>query len=334
MDTPQHPSALKNAFESLGPSSETSEDYTIAMQIGCGYLARARSGMPTFLVPLATVPSSVGRRGGGFSLTPASRVAFTHREHRWEQPAAALECTDIGLSDTFMVLVLDLARRLTVHATEPSWSRVLGWVEEWQALLGRRLVLSEEQQLGLWGELWVLSQATAPDTLIAGWRGPERAAVDFFLNGLGLEVKTSRRAHIHHVSSSQVDAPLGDHSAYLLSMWVSPEPVRGLSLAELVETLMLRVADPSALLKKIALAGYLPSDRNQYSMRYVTLEAPLWFHLEDIPRVRDADAGISQLRYVITLDTDLGLNAAQDDKLWHHFCQTEPPHRRKAASTS
>jgi hypothetical protein len=333
MDIPQHPSALKSAFESLSPSSESSEDYTIAMEMGLGYLARARSGMPTFLVPLATVPSSVGRRGGGFSLTPASRIEFTYKDRRWEQPAAALECTDINLADTFMVLVLDLARRLTSQAIEPNWSRVLSWVEEWQALLGRRLVLSEEQQRGLWGELWFLSQATDPDALLSGWRGPERATVDFFFNGRGLEIKTSRRAHVHHVSRSQIDSPLGDYAGYLLSVWINPEPVRGRSLAELVDALIARVVDPPGLLKKVALAGYLPSDRDQYSARYLILEAPLWFRLEDVPRVRDADEGISQLRYVMTLDTDLSLDIDRDAEMWRHFCQIEPPQFGKAVST-
>src|SRR4051812_3919458 len=63
MDTPLHGSSLKDALAATpAPSAGDAEDYTIAASFGVGYLARARSGAPTFLVPLVTSPvASVGR---------------------------------------------------------------------------------------------------------------------------------------------------------------------------------------------------------------------------------------------------------------------------------
>jgi hypothetical protein len=317
--------ALKDAMAVVtAPALNDADDYRIAAALGQAFLARARSSGPTMLIPLPVAPPGVGRRGGGFSLTPASRVAFDFGGRRWEQAAAALECTDLQLLDAFLVLVVDIARRLTFGQGDVAWSTILSWVEEWQALLGRRSVMSPEQQLGLWGELWILSKAVTPDSLIAGWRGPDREAMDFLYDGIGLEVKVSRKPHVHHVSQRQVDRPVGGHDAYLMSIWVAPEPARGVSISELVDSLIGRVGDGPALLRQIALTGYSPVDRDQYSVRYVPLEPPRWFRAEDVPRVRAIDPGVSQVRYVVGLDLDKSLDAVVASDLWHHFCQREP----------
>jgi hypothetical protein len=318
-------SALKEAIAAIAPPApDGADDYRIAINIGPAFLARARSGEPTLLIPLEVAPRTVGRRGGGFSLTPAERVAFEFAGRRWEQAAATLACTDSGLVEAFLVLVVDIATRLKSITGGPTWSDVLAWVEEWQSLLGRRAALTGEQQLGLWGELWVISHAVNPDSLVAGWRGPEQEAVDFFFDGVGLEVKVSRRAHQHYVSQHQVDLPLGIHDAYLLSVWAGVEPVRGVSLAELVDALLSRVSDAPALFKRIVFVGYSPLDRDQYTTRFIPLEAPRWFRAEDVPRVRVVDPGVSQLRYLVSLEIDKAVASESTGALWRHFCQTEP----------
>lgn len=324
MESSAHAASLREALAAIGtPSADDANDYRIATSVGPAFLARARSGAPTLLIPLDFAPVTVGRRGGGFSLTPAPRVAFEHAGRRWEQAAATLECTESNLVDAFFVLVVDIARRLAA-AGEISWPTILAWVEEWQMLLARRAALTAEQQLGLWGELWVISKAANPDPLVTAWRGPEGEAVDFFFDGVALEVKVSRRAHVHHVSQRQIDLPVGAHKAYLLSVWVGIEPVRGISLAELVEAALARVSDAPALLKQIALLGYSPLDRDQYATRFTPLETPLWFRAEDVPRVRAIDPGISQVRYVVTLDIDRSIASEVASGLWRHFCQAKP----------
>jgi hypothetical protein len=304
----------------LPPRPEDADDYRIATQVGPAFLARGRSSPVTLLVPLTAVGGNVARAGGGFTLTSAPRVAFDNDGKRWEQPAAILECTDEKLADTFLVLVTDLARRLSADSVEITWQTVLMWVEDWQMLLAPRAALSIEEQLGLWGELWIMSRAVDADQIFAAWRGPDGDPVDFFHDGTGLEVKVSRRARVHHMSQSQVDAPRGEHVSYLLSIWVGAESMRGTSLAELVERLLARLSDPAAFLRQLARVGYSPQDRDEYSTRYVSLDNPLWFRVEDLPRVRAIDDGISQLRYVVTLDIDTSLDPAHSVDLWRHFC--------------
>jgi hypothetical protein len=325
MERSAQAASLREAIAAVdAPSTEEANDYRIATSVGPAFLARARSGAPTLLIPLDVAPVTVGRRGGGFALTPATRVAFEYGGRRWEQAAAVLECTESQLVDAFLVLVMDICRRLASSTGEITWPTILALVEEWQTLLARRAVLTAEQQLGLWGELWVISKAVNPDPLVAAWRGPEGEAADFFFDGIALEVKVSRRAHVHHVSQRQIDLPVGMHKAYLLSVWVGVEPVRGISLAELVDTALVRVSDAPALLKQIALLGYTPLDRDQYGTRFIPLDTPRWFRAGEVPRVRAIDPGISQVRYVVTLDIDRSLATELASGLWCHFCQAEP----------
>jgi len=310
----------RRAVEAMeaAPAAEA-DDYRIATAVGSAYLGRSRSGSAALLIPLAAAATTVARRGGGFQLSPADRVAFNHGGQRWEQAAAILECTAPDLIDTFLVLVADIARRLPTETGDTTWSKVVDLVEEWQVLLGRRNGLTPEQQLGLWGELWMISTAVDADALVAAWRGPDKEAVDFFLDGIGLELKASRRAYVHHVSQRQVIQPVGMHAAYFLSMWIGIEPVRGISLAELVDRLLLKVSDAPALLKRLALVGYSLGDREQYGSRFVTLEDPKWFRAADIPRIRAADNGISDIRYVVTLDPGKALDDQAEGRLWRHF---------------
>lgn len=322
MDIWERAAYLREALAAIDPPRVgDAEDYRIAAEIGPAFLSRGRNGMPTLLIPLELATETVGRHGGGFSLTSTGRVAFRHDERRWEQSAAILTCTDAALEDTFMILVLDIAQRLTATSEAITWSKVLSWVEDWQTLLSRRVALTLEEQLGLWGELWVMSKAAAPDALFAAWRGPDREPSDFFYDGKGLEVKVSQRAHVHHISESQVDAPRGVHEAFVLSIWVGQEPISGVSLGELASTLLSRVLDPAALLKVLARVGYSPLDRDQYTTRFLPLESPKWFPAEDVPRVRQMDEGISQLRYIVTLDIDRSLDDERVTELWQHFCR-------------
>jgi hypothetical protein len=306
------------------PSVEDQSDYRIAASLGSAFLARGRSGRVTLLVPLPRTGGAVGRSGGGFTLSSAPQVAFDHGGRNWNQASAILECTDDKLADAFLVLVLDLTRRMNSNSGEITWPLILNWVEEWQFLLGRKHLLSPEQQLGLWGELWVMSRATNADSLFGAWLGPDQEPVDFFYDAIGLEVKVTRHANVHHVSQTQVERPRGEFKTYLLSIWVGVDSNQGISLAEKVDLLLNRVSDPTAFLRRLAQVGYSPHDRGEYDTKFLVLEAPRWFRAEEVPRVREIDEGVSNVRYVVTLDVDDCLDPEQSLSLGRHFWGFEP----------
>jgi hypothetical protein len=324
MGAPSDFDALRIAFNSISQSSELTTDYEITNAVGHAFVGRSRSGAPTLLIPLQQVSSGLSRSGGGFSLIPAERVEYEFSGRKWEQPSAALECTERELLDAFVVLCADLLARLSAVNGMANWFAVTKWVDEWQALLGKKPPLTPEQELGLWGELWLVAQSRKPDELVNGWRGPERENVDFFFDGVGVEVKTSRRAHAHFVSQKQITRPVGDFDAYLLSIWVAPEPVRGKSLVELADDIMSRTTDGLAFLKQLGRLGFSPYDRNQYRTRFVSLDVPKWFRADSVPRVRAADEGISNLRYQIILDVEAAADEISQASLWQRLVGDSP----------
>jgi hypothetical protein len=317
-------SSLRMAFGSLSKLTDQATDYQITHSINYAYVGRSRSGAPTLLIPLRNASSGPSRSGGGFSLIPAQRVAYSFLERRWEQASAALECTDSRLLETFIVLCADLLARLKAAEGLADWAAVTKWVDEWQALLGKKALLTPEQELGLWGELWVVAQSASPDRFINAWRGPERENVDFFLDGIGVEVKTSRREHAHFVSQKQIIQPVGDFDAYVLSIWAAPEPVRGKSIVELADDIMSKASDGLSFLKHLGRLGLSPYDRDQYRTRFIALRTPKWFSVEFVPRVRAADEGVSNLRYQITLDVESAVDEVSAESLWQRLIGRSP----------
>ncbi|MDI1484349.1 PD-(D/E)XK motif protein [Polyangium sp. y55x31] len=301
----------------LGEPSSTT-DYTLLADLGHAYAACSREGFPTLVVELSDIPAfAAGRRAAGFELVPHRALQFAHAGRQWTAPAAVLLCKDPELVDAFTVLAADVHSRLL--ASRPSWANIVSVVEEWQSLMAPRGRPSVEAEVGLWGELWLLVSSAAPDRLLAGWRGPDRDASDFFLDGRAAEVKTSRHRRQHHVSLSQVLEPVGDKRAWLLSLWVGIDPIRGRTVPALVDKILERVADPALALRRLLTAGYSPADRNAYEGSFVVLAEPEWYRVTDVPRVRAADPEVSRLRYVVSLDEGRCVPASEAKELWNHF---------------
>ena len=293
-------------------------DYTLFAEIDGAYVARSRAGLPVLLIPCSDIGlEPVGRRASGCELVghPSTRLIFQGRDK--VGPVAALVCLDPALVDAFIVLALDVSKR--VRKDGESWSNMIAAVEEWQTLLAPRGRLSAEAEAGLWGEMWFLSQADDVEKVLSGWRGPEGDATDFFFGGKGVEVKTSHHRRHHHVSLSQVDVPLGTHAAWLLSIWVKLDPRASTTIVDLGERILDRARDRGDALRRLIRAGYSPVERSCYTASFVILAEPEWYEAANVPRVRAADPGVSQLRYLVALDEASRADQPLSASLWQHF---------------
>lgn len=89
-------------------------------------------------------------------------------------------------------------------------------------LLARRSRLSDEQELGLYGELCVLLhlvRAIGEEAATAAWLGPEGGEHDFILPDADVEVKTTRsEARIHTINNATQLTPAPGRPLYLLSI--------------------------------------------------------------------------------------------------------------------
>jgi hypothetical protein len=292
-------------------------DFTLLQSFGRCYAARNRRGEPAFVVPLANVPpGAVGRMGAGFELTAHPSLHFEFEGKSWDGAAAALSLKDVDVVESFAVLAADVVQRL---ADDARWSDVVAIVSEWQELFAPRGKTTAEAELGLWGELWFIAASADVDSLLLGWRGPERDATDFFLNGRSAEVKTSRLHRVHRVSQSQVSRPVGDHPAWLLSLWVKADPASQTTVSSLAELIVQQASDQREAWRRLGGAGYREGDRRHFATSYALMEAPEWYPTSMVPRVREADVGVSDLRYRVELDDSRREGAAATSELWRHF---------------
>jgi hypothetical protein len=245
---------------------------------------------------------------------------FELRGMRFEAPAAILTCLDAALIPTFNVLAGDVARRLKANRERPTPGAVSRLCAEWEELLRRRSSLSRDEELGLWGELWLLRRAPNLDAAVAAWRGPAGAPIDFVGGGLGIECKTTLRRLEHHLSQVQVERPLGDVPSYVVSIWVDRDDIKGETINDLVQQVTSLTGYPAGFERALLEAGYSRSDATQYTLRLRPLEAPLWFEMAALPRIRAVDPGVTSVRYVATLDESRALPAEQGLSLLAQLC--------------
>jgi hypothetical protein len=189
-------------------------------------------------------------------------------------------------------------------------------------LLAGRGMLSEEQEIGLFGELLVLRhllrQLPALDAL-ACWRGPAGEEHDFALPGADLEVKsTTSELRSHWIGDIRQLEPSPGRRLMLISIQLTGAGADGASLAELIEEVCSLVSDATAaavLRKKL-----------DYPNRYRGPQ-PRRFRLRTIPAIFDVDSEFpaitpgrleearldrrrfKQVRYLIELE---GLREAAD----------------------
>jgi len=195
----------------------------------------------------------------------------------------------------------------------PTWEFVTELFSEWEQLLAHRGVLDGEREMGLWWELWCLSRSKRLEDLLEAWRGRESSHVDFLLDGRAFEVKATRRAGVHQVSQQQVDEPYGDAKTTFVSLFVTLDPLRGITLPELVHRVNALATNIGSLEQKLAATGYCHDDAQSYVNKFALLEAPLFFPAGAIPRVRLADPGVSRMRYHVELDRLKSLSGSERD---------------------
>jgi Putative PD-(D/E)XK family member, (DUF4420) len=319
------PAAILSAFTELAGSRRAatgdSPDYVLGARIGSSFVGLARNGDPSLVIPLGYVPTGVTRATGGCLLRPSASVEFEYKGRRWAQPAATLECTIPNLVDAFAVLASDVADRLTATGDSPEWCVLADIVQEWQSLLASLRGLSPERELGLWGELWFILRSHDPGLLLRAWTGPGGGVADFVNDGMSIEVKTSTTRLSHWISHAQVNRPLGDLPAFILSLWVAGDPTSGKTLATLANDILTRIDDRAEALRRLLMAGYSPADHLQYIRPFVILEEPHWFDVSAVPKVQLADEGVLRLRYLAELDEARALRGPDVERLSSAFAQ-------------
>lgn len=285
--------------------------YVVTAEVSGSYRARTAGGNRILLIPITDARPPLDRVTGDILLSFRQSVRFELAGEGFESSAAIVECANEALENTFDVLADDLARSLRADQQRPPPQRVSQELSRWEALLRSKRHLSREEEVGLWGELWFLSSLPNADEALSIWRGPEAENVDFVGGGIGVECKASMRRLEHYVSQEQVTRPLGELAVFVLSLWVDRDPTGGRTINDLIAAVEERLADRTEFESKLLGTGYSRADSHHYKLRLRELEHPLLFPIDAVPRVRDADPGVTNIRFLAALEEASALDPQQ-----------------------
>jgi len=181
-------------------------------------------------------------------------------------------------------------------------------------------VLSKEEQLGLFGELWFLNRWLAPTLGISEavkmWRGPAGARNDFESVGSAIEVKTTGRldgAHVIHGLDQLLEPPGG--RLLLFSLLVRDEASGAENLPGQVAETRGLIADDYALQSQfdalIYAAGYDDRLAAEYAKLLLRIRGTgLYKVVQGFPRLVPASLADGVPVGVSTIDYELRLDAA------------------------
>lgn len=195
-----------------------------------------------------------------------------------------------GLFDTFYLFAVDMARAV-VERSMPPIDALGASLAHWRALLQISALLSDEKQLGLAGELWLLERliGVMGPTAVDAWVGPGSQSHDFRLGLIEFEVKATTSARrVHTINGLHQMTPTVGAELYLLSIRFSDAGSGGDTLGEVVERIIARLPDGErqGLEDKLALTGFRSTDMVHYSKRR---------RLADRPRLIMVDNGVPRL---------------------------------------
>lgn len=228
-------------------------------------------------------------------------------------------CRDAGGHDAFDLVGRDIARSLGPSpANLPA--TVAQVLERWRYFwsTGPHIGLGKEQLLGLFGEVWFLTNWLIPlagPSALTRWVGPAGRHHDFQWVGRAVEVKTTTaRNRVHQIHGIEQLAAPENGELYLFSLRLIEEQGATNTLPTLISTCTRRLGADVTLLGRfdslLAQAGYFPAHAAQYEEVRLRVVEEALFHVDgDFPRIIQASfasgvpQGVERLEYRINLDT-------------------------------
>lgn len=213
-------------------------------------------------------------------------------------------------------------------ATNESIARLLG---KWRRFWGHQPIqlLTREEQLGLFAELWFLTKWLAPKVgttdAFMRWRGPFGARHDFESSSESVEVKATSSVDglKHRISGIDQLAPPENGALFLFSLKIREEASAATSLASLVGEARKLCADAndalSHLENALAALGYMDVHELAYTRAKFRLVSERLFSVSgNFPRLTQNEllagipAGVDNIAYDIDLQTAMHLQIAEN----------------------
>jgi hypothetical protein len=230
-----------------------------------------------------------------------------------------LECLDASGYAIFDLMGGEIANSLTDKTKQPSVI-VKHVLARWRRFWGQtpQSMLSREEQIGLFAELWFISMWLLPKlgaNAVLAWRGPWRSRHDFEWEDKSVEVKatTNTRGHIHKIHgidqlSNPTNGPL-----FLLSVRLHEERGAVNTLPKVIDSCRSQLVDSEDALSHfenaLAQSGYSPFYEDEYAKFTLRIVEELLFKVDsDFPRLTPTKFSSSDLLGIERIDYEINLN--------------------------
>lgn len=219
-------------------------------------------------------------------------------------------------SEIFDALLQNLVDHLTGEKDESLFSTVYKVLDRWKAFFQRGGFkrLSDEQQRGLFGELWFINEwldkyPGQPPLIIEQWEGPTMGRIDFKGSRCGLEIKTVNEKLTKSIKiSNENQLKLSDavSSIFLYVCFLEQSKTHGMSLLELANQVRNKISKRSERIALIYsdLMTDLGFREEEYSDTMFFVEkTEVYEASENFPRLlkEHLPKGISHVTYNIDL---------------------------------
>ncbi|MCY7705922.1 PD-(D/E)XK motif protein [Bacillus safensis] len=219
--------------------------------------------------------------------------------------------------EIFELVLQNLADHLAVAEEEGSlFSTVYKVLDRWRTFFQRGGFkrLSEEQQRGLFGELWFINEwlekhPGQPPLIIEHWEGPTKGRIDFKGTRCGIEIKTiieklSKTIKISNENQLKLNEAVS--SIYLYVCFLEQSRTHGLSLQELAGQVRVKLAERSeriALIYSDLLTDLGFREEEYEDVLYFMEKTEVYEAGEKFPRLikEHLPKGISHVSYNIDL---------------------------------
>lgn len=229
-----------------------------------------------------------------------------------------MELAEARYGGVFAALADDVCSAVALAKSEKEGvTAMIGRLNTWQKFLKRHgdAVLSEQEQTGLFAELFVLRElladGMAASEAVDAWRGPWAGAQDFRLANCSVEIKaTASPGSISFEVSNLVQLDERHLSCLIVRHFtVARIEGRGETLPDLIDGISTAVAaeDPSAALRfadSLLEVGYSRAHRTDYVTTGFTVLSDRQFRvLGEFPRIHadEVRPGISACSYSVQL---------------------------------
>lgn len=257
--------------------------------------------------------------GKGFSV---SRTKSDQLDSKFDW--ITIVCNDANGEEIFTSMIRDLLNGIIERQTRLNGHQLLQFVIDriiaWQNFLGKKRQprLSKEQEIGLWGELFVFYQllklGVSQNILCSSWVGPEDGPQDFIFLEMALEIKSLVNQPLTRIKISSLDQLNYTTFSflYLICNSLSIHPEEGLTLPSLVSQIDDSLEMNSTKVyfaNKLIAGGYFKEYESYYDTPYLVQDQHIFLVDRTFPTLtpQSISKEIVQAFYFLDL-TDINTN--------------------------